>query len=382
MVTRLTFEELSLSPEIQQSIHALGFRETSPIQAAAIPVIMEGRDIIGQAQTGTGKTAAFAIPVIERLGQRQAPPAAKKQAQVLVLCPTRELAMQVAEEFRKLLKHQPALSVVSIYGGESITHQFRALAKNPQIIVSTPGRLLDHFRRGSIRLNHIHTVVLDEADEMLNMGFRQDIETILNSTPRTRQTILFSATMSKPIQELASRYQQNPQHVKVVQPSQEEVQIEQLYVEVQNRKKLNTLIYLIEFHQLKLALVFCNTKHQVDDLVVLLRNQGYSADGLHGGLTQPKRDKVMNGFRKGLIKFLVATDVASRGIDVRNIEAVFNYDLPQDIEHYIHRIGRTGRAGKSGRAFTFVQRGELHQLRKIRQTFNSTLSKHEIPALA
>jgi ATP-dependent RNA helicase DeaD len=376
-MTLLSFENLPLSPEILQSIREMGFKEASPIQAETIPLLLEGRDIIGQARTGTGKTAAFAIPVIERLET-----GAKKQIQALVICPTRELAIQVAEEFRKLMTHRPDLSVVSIYGGEPIARQFRALAKNPQIIVGTPGRLLDHYRRGSIRLNTIKTVVLDEADEMLDMGFRDDIETILKATPRTRQTVLFSATMSKPILELAGNYQREPYHVKVEQPPQEVTQIEQLYVEVQRRKKLDTLVYLIENHGLNLALVFCNTKRQVDDLVQLLREQGYPADGLHGGLTQPRRDKVMNGFRKGVIRFLVATDVAARGIDVRNIEAVFNYDVPQDMENYIHRIGRTGRAGNSGRAYTFVERGELHQLKKIRRTANGTLARAEVPALA
>jgi ATP-dependent RNA helicase DeaD len=375
-MTALQFEQLPLSKEVLKSVFDMGFREASPIQAEAIPYLLEGRDIIGQAQTGTGKTAAFAIPVIERLDPKQ------RNIQALILCPTRELAVQVTEEFRKLLKYRQDLSVVSIYGGEPIARQFRALSRNPQIIVGTPGRLLDHFRRGSIRLNKVQMVVLDEADEMLDMGFRDDIETIVRATPKARQTVLFSATMSRPILELAAQYQRDPHHVKVAQAPREALKIEQLYVEVQQRKKLSTLVYLIEFHQLKLALVFCNTKRQVDELVMLLRDHGYSADGLHGGLTQPKRDKVMNGFRKGTVQFLIATDVAARGIDVRNIEAVFNYDLPQDIENYIHRIGRTGRAGKSGRAYTFVERKELHQLKKIGRTTNGALARQEVPALA
>jgi ATP-dependent RNA helicase DeaD len=375
-MTTLQFDQLPLSEEVLKSVRDMGFREASPIQAEAIPCLLQGMDIIGQAQTGTGKTAAFAIPVIERLDATQ------RHIQALILCPTRELAVQVAEEFRKLLKYRPDLSVVSIYGGEPIARQFRALSRNPQIIVGTPGRLLDHFRRGSIRLNKVRMVILDEADEMLDMGFRDDLETIVKATPKARQTVLFSATMSKPILELASQYQREPQHIKVTPAKRETTQIEQLYVEVQQRKKLSTLVYLIEFHQVKLALVFCNTKRQVDELVKLLRDQGYPADGLHGGLTQPKRDKVMNGFRKGTVQFLVATDVAARGIDVRNIEAVFNYDLPQDIENYIHRIGRTGRAGKSGRAYTFVERKELHQLKKIGRTTNGALARQEVPALA
>jgi len=373
-MTSLTFEELPLSPEMQQSIGDMGFREASPIQAEAIPVLMEGHDLIGQAQTGTGKTAAFAIPLIERLNGKRGP------AQALILCPTRELAVQVGDEIRKLLKHKPGIAAVTIYGGDPIGRQFRALAKKPQIIVGTPGRMLDHIRRGSIRLNAIKTVVLDEADEMLDLGFREDIETILKTTPQERQTVLFSATMSPQIMELANRYQQEPHHIKIQRTETESPLIEQKYVEVHPRKKLDALTYLIEHHQLNLALVFCNTKLQVDELVERLKGFGYSADGLHGGMAQPKRAKVLNRFRQGNVQFLVATDVAARGIDVRNIEAVFNYDLPKDIEAYIHRIGRTGRAGQTGRAFTFIRREELNQLKKIRRMVKSPLSKEEIPA--
>jgi len=373
-MTSLTFEELPLSTEMQQGIRAMGFQEASPIQAEAIPVLLEGHDLIGQAQTGTGKTAAFSIPMIERLDVKRGP------VQALILCPTRELAMQVSEEIRKLLKHKPGISVVAVYGGDPIGRQFRALAKKPQIIVGTPGRMLDHIRRGSIRLDALKTVVLDEADEMLDLGFRDDIETILKATPKQRQTILFSATMSPAIAELATRYQQNPQRIQVQAAVEEIPLIEQMYVEVHPRKKLAALTYLIEHHGLRLALVFCNTKLQVDELVERLKGYGYSADGLHGGMAQPKRAKVLNRFRQGNVQFLVATDVAARGIDVRNIEAVFNYDLPRDIEAYIHRIGRTGRAGQAGRAFTFIRREELNQLKKIRRIVKSPLSKQEIPA--
>lgn len=372
-----TFEQLSLSEPILKSLQEMKFHVASPIQAQTIPLIMEGRDIIGQAQTGTGKTAAFAIPLIEKIDS------SKKHVQALVMCPTRELAMQVANEFRKLLKFTQGISVVSIYGGEPISKQFRALARNPQIIVGTPGRMLDHYRRGSIKLKTIQTVVLDEADEMLNMGFRDDIETILNGIPVTaRQTILFSATISRPILELTTRYQKSPEHIKVQAEERDMSKIEQLYVEVHGRKKMSTLVYLLEFHQPKLALVFCNTKRMVDELVTHLRNEGYPADGLHGGLAQPKRDRVMNSFRKGTVQFLVATDVAARGIDVSDIDTVFNYDLPQDIENYIHRIGRTGRAGKSGRAYTFVGSRERHQLNRLRQTTNASLRREEIPMAA
>lgn len=373
-MTTITFEELALSPEMQRSIQDMGFKEASPIQAEAIPMLLEGHDLIGQAQTGTGKTAAFAIPLIERIEPKRGP------VQAMILCPTRELAMQVGEEIRKLLKHKPGIGVVAVYGGDPINRQFRALAKKPQIIVGTPGRMLDHIQRGSIRLNAVKTVVLDEADEMLDLGFRDDLETILKTTPQVRQTVLFSATMTPQIRELANRYLHEPQHIQIKRTEEESPQIEQMYVEVQSRKKLDALTFLIDHHQLNLALVFCNTKRQVDELVDRLKGFGYSADALHGGMAQPKRAKVLNRFRQGTLQFLVATDVAARGIDVRNIEAVFNYDLPRDIENYIHRIGRTGRAGKSGRAFTFVRREEMSQLKRIRRVMKSPLAKQEVPA--
>jgi len=373
-MTIVNFKELTLSPEMQKSIEEMGFATASPIQAEAIPVLLEGRDLIGQAQTGTGKTAAFAIPLIERLDTKRGP------AQALIMCPTRELALQVGEEIRKLLKHKPGISVVTIYGGDPIVRQFRALTKKPQIIVGTPGRVLDHIRRGSIRLNAVKTVVLDEADEMLDLGFRDDIETILKTTPNTRQTVLFSATMTPQIMDLATKYQREPQHIKVQRTEAESPQIEQMYVEVNGRKKLDALVYLIEHHELKLGLVFCNTQRQVDELVERLKGQGYSTDGLHGGMAQPKRSKVLNRFRQGGLQILVATDVAARGIDVRNIDAVFNYDLPRDMDAYIHRIGRTGRAGQTGRAFTFVKRDELFQLKRIRRIMKSPLIKQEVPA--
>lgn len=371
-----TFESLPLSPEMQQSLKAMGFSEATAIQAESLPFLLEGRDLIGQAQTGTGKTAAFAIPMVECLDIDI------KQPQVLVLCPTRELAIQVSEQFKSLTKHQPLIKTVCIYGGEPINRQFRALEKKPQVIVGTPGRLLDHIRRGSIQLKTVKAVVLDEADEMLDMGFRDDLEAILNTVPESRQTILFSATMSKPILEMTHKYQRNPQHIKIEKAPTEAINIEQLYVEVQRRKKIDTLMYLIQTEQLKLALVFCNTKHQVDELVLRLKTQGYAAAGLHGGMSQPKRDRVMKGFRKGKVQFLIATDVAARGIDVQNIEAVFNYDIPQDIENYVHRIGRTGRAGSFGRAYTFIEYGQLFQLKRIRKALRGNLLKHEVPAFA
>lgn len=365
---------LNLSEDTQKAIREMGFQEASPIQAQTIPYLLEGRDVIGQAQTGTGKTAAFAIPLIERIQH------ADKRVQAIVLCPTRELALQVTGEIQKLAKYKRNLKAVSIYGGQPIERQIRALKMQPQIIIGTPGRTLDMIRRGVLHLNAVQTLVLDEADEMLNMGFRHDIEQILKQTPPSRQTVFFSATMPTAILELTARYQRDALHVKAAQHDQPLVKIEQRYFEVQKADKLGALIQLLEHHQVERALVFCNTKYKVDAIARKLKQAGYAAEGLHGGKTQSQRDRIMDGFRKGNTRLLVATDVAARGLDVHNVEAVFNFDLPKDSEFYVHRIGRTGRAGKSGQAFTFVESGELKQLREIRQYPNVSLSRQELPA--
>ena len=367
-------QNLNLSEDLQKAIREMGFQEASPIQQQSIPYLLDGRDVIGQAQTGTGKTAAFAIPLIERIQQ------ADKRVQAIVLCPTRELALQVTGEIQKLVKYKHNLKAVSIYGGQPIERQIRALKQQPQIIIGTPGRTLDMIRRGALQLNAIQTVVLDEADEMLNMGFRHDIEQILKQTPRARQTVFFSATMPPAILEMTAKYQHNALHVKVAQHDQPVVKIEQRYFEVQKTEKLNALTQLLGHHQVGRALVFCNTKHKVDAIAKKLKQAGYSAEGLHGGKTQSQRDRIMQGFRKGNTQLLVATDVAARGLDVSDVEAVFNFDLPKDSEFYVHRIGRTGRAGKSGQAFTFVEDGEKKQLREIRKYPNVRLSKQELPA--
>jgi ATP-dependent RNA helicase DeaD len=351
-----TFEELGLSQAVNHALRDMGFKHPSPIQAETIPLLMEQKDIIGQAQTGTGKTAAFAIPIIEMLQIE------KREVQGLVLCPTRELAVQVSEEFRKLAKYKQNLSIVSVYGGQPMDRQLMALQKKPQIIVGTPGRMLDHLWRGSFHLNAVQTVVLDEADEMLDMGFRGDIEKIFDFIPTPRQTVLFSATMPKAILELTQKYQVEPQRVMIEPEPVEAALIQEEYVEITSKTKLSTLTKLIDLHELKLALVFCNTKRQVDTLANSLKAAGYCADALHGGMPQNKRDRVMGSFRKGRVHILVATDVAARGIDVRNIKAVVNYDLPESAENYKHRIGRTGRAGSTGLAFTFVSASQFLKL--------------------
>lgn len=366
---------MGLSAKIMKSITDMGFEEASPIQSETIPIMLEGKDIIGQAQTGTGKTAAFAIPAIERLDVRA------KDLQVIVLCPTRELVIQVTEEFRKLMKYRDDLAVVPVYGGQEIDRQLKALRKKPQIVVGTPGRTMDHMRRGSLKLEAVKLVVLDEADEMLDMGFREDIEIILKDTPAERQTVMFSATMPAEIMKLMKTYQKNPVRVDVTVQKINMPKIDQYYFEVQEKEKPEALARLLDLHDITRALVFSNTKIQVDNLVEILQARGYSADGLHGDLNQKKRDKVMGGFRTGRIEILVATDVACRGIDVSDIEAVFNYDIPRDDEDYIHRIGRTARAGKTGRAFSFVVGRQIYNLKRIEKINEIMIQRKSIPTL-
>jgi ATP-dependent RNA helicase DeaD len=376
-MTLRTFADFSLSAPIQKAIQEMGFEHASPIQAETIPSLLEGFDVIGQAQTGTGKTAAFAIPVIERIDVQN------RSVQALVLCPTRELALQVTEEFRKLGKYKAGLLPMSVYGGQPIERQMKQLRRSPNIVVGTPGRVMDLMRRKALNLNHIQMAVLDEADEMLNRGFLDDIHCILSDTPsQGRQTILFSATMPQAILDLTAQFQQNARHIKIEQQAQSLALVEQSYLEMPRRAKSDALIKLLDHHQFKLSLVFCNTKWQVDELVTRLQNAGFASDGLHGGMRQSKRDQIMTNFRRGKTTVLIATDVAARGIDVKNIEAVFNYDLPKEVEFYIHRIGRTGRAGQTGKAFTFVEKSDYTQLRKIRNCPQVRLNKQELPVSA
>ncbi len=374
-MTNVKFSDFNLSSDMLKAIDAMGFEEASPIQTKAIPLIMEGRDIIGQAHTGTGKTAAFGIPSIENLDSDS------RELQLLVLCPTRELVVQVTEEFKKLVKYKKKISVVPVYGGQQIDRQFKALEKGAQVIIGTPGRTMDHMRRGTIDVSTLKTVVLDEADEMLDMGFREDIEFILKDSSESRQTVMFSATMDKDILELTKNYQNNPVIVNVVNERVNTPKIQQLYFEVMSKNKPELLTRLLDLHNIKLCLVFCNTKSQVDELVEFLKTRGYFAEGLHGDMSQSHRDKVMKGFRKGSIEILVATDVAGRGIDVNDVEAVFNYDLPRDDEDYVHRIGRTGRAGKTGRAFTFVSGKQVYNLKRIEKSNGIQIQRQNVPSV-
>ncbi|GGK81359.1 DEAD/DEAH box helicase [Rufibacter glacialis] len=370
---RIKFQELPLSEEIQRAIVDLGYEEASPIQTAAIPVLLEGRDVIGQAQTGTGKTAAFAIPTIEGIDPNN------REVQALILCPTRELAIQVSEEIQKLVKYKRGISVVPIYGGQPYERQLRALKQGVQIVIGTPGRVMDHIERGTLRLETTKTIILDEADEMLDMGFREDIEFVLTKMPEDRQTVFFSATMSKPIMELTRKYQTNPEIVKVTQQQLTVNNIEQIYFEVRSGGKMEVTTRLIDMYNFKVVIIFCNTKRMVDELVSNLQARGYFADGLHGDLNQNQRTNVMNKFKAGTLEILVATDVAARGIDVDNVEAVINYDLPQDDESYVHRIGRTGRAGKSGKAFSFVAGRDLYKLRDIERFTKAKIIRQNVP---
>ncbi len=369
------FEEMGLSEEIQKAVRYMGFEEASPIQAKAIPAMISGIDLIGQAQTGTGKTAAFGIPLLEKVDPKL------KKLQAIVLCPTRELAIQVADEIRNLSRYMHGIKVLPIYGGQDIVKQIRSLKSGTQIVIGTPGRVMDHMRRKTMKLDFVHTVVLDEADEMLNMGFREDIEFVLSGVPTERQTVLFSATMPKPIMEITKKFQNNAKVIKVTKKELTVPNIEQYYYDVKPKKKEEVLSRLLDIYSPRLSVVFCNTKKQVDLLVNALLGRGYFAAGLHGDMKQEQRDRVMQGFRTGKTEILVATDVAARGIDVDEVEAVFNYDLPQDDEYYVHRIGRTGRAGREGRAFSFVSGKEVYKLKEIQRYCKTKIYAQKVPSL-
>jgi len=370
------FSDLNLSKEILMAIEDMGFEETTTIQAQSIPYMLEGRDVIGQAPTGTGKTVAFGTTVLEKIDPKN------KGPQAIILCPTRELAIQVAGELKKISKHKKGIDILPIYGGQPIDHQIRVLKKGVQIITGTPGRVMDHLDRRTLKMEGVKTIILDEADEMLDMGFRDDIETIMRKIPEQRQTIFFSATMPKAILDLTKKYQKNPQFIKLAHKEMTVPNVEQFYFEVKQQAKTEALARLIDYHDLKLSLVFCNTKKRVDELVEELMTRGYIADGLHGDLQQKQRDVVMSKFRKKEIEVLVATDVAARGIDVGDLEAVFNYDIPTDDEYYVHRIGRTARAGKAGLAFTFVIGKEVYRIRQIQQFTKTKIIAQRIPSVS
>lgn len=368
------FSELGLSPEILKAVAKVGYEEASPIQSQAIPVLLGGSDVFGQSQTGSGKTAAFALPAIERVD------ATLRKPQILILCPTRELAVQVAEEVSKLAFFKRGVRELPIYGGQSYERQYRGLENGSQIIIGTPGRVMDHIERGSLRLEHIKMVILDEADRMLDMGFIDDIKTVLSKTPEDRQTVMFSATLPAPIRHLVETFTRNPVHIRIEDQALTVPAIEQVYYELDRRMKVEVLCRLIDLEDFKFGLIFCATKMMVDELTEHLTARGYSADKLHGDMSQAMRERVMAKFRKHSLEFLVATDVAARGVDVDDIEVVFNYDLPQDSEDYVHRIGRTGRAGRKGKAITFVAGREIWKLQNIMRATKSKIPRARIPS--
>lgn len=353
----------------------MGFEETTPIQTQSIPLILDGKDVVGQAQTGTGKTAAFAVPILEKINPYD------KRTQALILCPTRELAIQISDEFAKIGKYLEGVKVLPVFGGQSIDRQILRLKKGVQIVIGTPGRIMDHLRRRTLRINDLRMFVLDEADEMLNMGFREDIETILESAAQERQTLLFSATMPREILSIIDKYQEEPVHVKVTPKELSTPNIKQTYVMIHEKDKLEVLCRFLDAHEPKRAIVFCNTKRQVDNITGDLQNRGYLTDKIHGDMTQMARLGVISKFKTGDIELLVATDVAARGLDINDVEAVFNYDIPNHDEYYVHRIGRTGRAGRDGLAVSFVTMREFYLLKNIMGYTKQKIEKIGIPNL-
>ncbi len=372
----MQFSDLKLSQEVLRAIEEMGFTETTPIQEMSIPVLLEGKDVIGRSHTGTGKTAAFGIPAIERISKDNL-----KNVQVLIMCPTRELAMQACTEIERFSKYMPWVRPVAVYGGASMERQISALKRGSNIVVGTPGRLIDHIERRTLKLDTLKTVILDEADEMLNMGFREDIEKILEGVPAERQTVLFSATMPPAIMAISKKYLNEPEHIKVESAQRTVEAIEQYFYEVPAGRKLDALVLLLSMYEPKLSMIFCNTKKMVDELTEALNAKGFKASGIHGDMKQVARTQVMEKFRSGKTPILIATDVAARGIDVDDIDAVFNYDIPQDNEYYIHRIGRTGRAGKKGTAFTLTSgRKQFYEMKDLQKFIKAEINQKALPS--
>lgn len=367
------FSELGLSEPILKAVAKLGFEQTSPIQSAAIPVLMEGKDVVGQSATGSGKTAAFAIPAIERVDD------ASRKVEILVLVPTRELAVQVAEEVARLAAFRPKLHTVPIFGGASYERQFSELRKGPQIVIGTPGRIIDHLQRNTLDVSHVKMVVLDECDRMLDMGFREDMERILSGTPEERQTVFFSATLPPAIRRLIEEFSRSPQHIRIETQTMTVPTVEQMYYDVPPRAKLDALTRLVDMHDARLGIIFCNTQRTVDDVADALIARGYSADRLHGGMSQMMRTRTLSKFKSSGFDLLVATDVAGRGIDVDDLDLVVNFDLPYDPEDYVHRIGRTGRAGRKGVALTLISGREIYRLQGVERFTRQRMQRGKVP---
>jgi ATP-dependent RNA helicase DeaD len=370
------FGSLEVSEPVSRSLREMGFEEPTPVQARAIPLLLEGRDVVAQALTGTGKTAAFGIPLVEAIEPRI------NAVQAVVLAPTRELAVQVAEHVSLLGRHR-GLRFVAIYGGQPIERQLRALGRGVHVIVATPGRLLDHMRRRSIDLNAVKMLVLDEADQMLQMGFQEDVEFVISHLPDDRVTALFSATMPRPILDIVHRYMRTPEILRLSKPSELTVpEVQQVFYQVPFPRKFEALCRVLDVRQPDRAIVFCATKRMVDEAVERLQARGYVAEGLHGDINQAGREKVLSGFRDGKTEILVATDVAARGLDVPAVSLVVNFDIPPDPEYYVHRIGRTGRLGRAGEAITFVNPREMGELRMIERATGARIRRADVPTAA
>lgn len=371
----IKFEEMNLSKEIKRALEEAGYVETTAIQSKTIPEILKGKDVIGQSQTGTGKTASYSLPIIEKIDKQN------KNVQAIILAPTRELAVQITEEIRKFTKYEESVKCLAVYGGEQIDRQIKALKKGVKIVVGTPGRIMDHMRRKTLKLENIKMVVLDEADEMLNMGFEEDINTILSETPEERQTVLFSATMNTRILNIAKKYLKNPVNIKIKAKQLTVDKIEQISLELKQGMKDEIVMRLIDINNPKKAVIFCNTKKKADNLIEVLKQKGYKAECLHGDVKQAQRQRIMNRLKDGDFKILVATDVVARGIDVDELELVINYDIPQDEEYYVHRIGRTGRNGNKGKAYTFVVGRERNKIKGIEKYANTKLLLGKLPTI-
>ena len=375
-VVELKFEELNLSNPLKRAIADAGYETATEIQAKSIPVILDGKDIIGQSKTGTGKTASYGLPLIQKINSEI------RDVQAIILCPTRELAIQVTDELRKFTKYMEGVKCLAIYGGQDIEQQIRMLKKGVQIVIGTPGRVMDHMRRKTLKLNNVETVVLDEADEMLNMGFEEDIETILKEVPENRQTLLFSATMNKTIMEITKKYLKDPTNIKIKSAELTVNTIEQIGINIKEGMKDEATMRLIEVYNPRKAIIFCNTKRKVDNLIEILKRNRYKAEALHGDIKQAQRDRIMKKLKSGEFQILVATDVAARGIDVQELDLVINYDIPQDDEYYVHRIGRTGRNGSCGVAYTFIVGREKRRIFEIERYAKTKIKEGSIPTVA
>ena len=372
----MKFSELNLSFELNRAIEELGYTEATPVQAQCIPPVLEGRDVIGQSQTGTGKTAAFGLPLLEKLVVLD-----KRTPQILIMTPTRELALQVSQELRKFAKYKEGVKIVTVYGGDPITGQIRDLKGGADIIVGTPGRIQDHIDRRTLKFHQLKALVLDEADEMLKMGFKEAIEQILQDLPEERQTLLFSATMPKAILDITNNYQNNPVHIKTKQKEMTVKSVEQVVYEVNQGEKVKVLVQLMEFYRPESSMIFCNTKKMVDDLSGLIASKGYSTASIHGDMKQEMRSLVMAKFKDKKVQHLICTDVAARGIDIDGLDMVFNFDVPQETEYYVHRIGRTGRAGKSGISVTLVTPRQRYVINELERLTKASIERKEMPSL-